>query len=89
METSMTDLVNSFTEVQLKLSDTLFRLWMQPLQLTQAAIAAGSNLIANASETAPTVASAKPQVEEAAEEKIAHLDEDMDRAVPEAAAIVA
>lgn len=85
----MTDLVNSFAEVQLKLSDTLFRLWMQPLQLTQAAFAAGNELIANANEMAPTVASAKPEVEEAAEEKIAHLDEDMDCAVPGAAAVVA
>jgi hypothetical protein len=89
METSMTDLVSSFAEVQLKLSDTLFRLWMQPLQLTQAAFAAGSDLIANASEAPPTVASTKHEVEEAAEEKIAHLDEEMDRAVPGPAAVVA
>lgn len=31
----MTDPVNSFAEAQQNLSDALFRLWMQPLQLTK------------------------------------------------------
>jgi hypothetical protein len=39
--------------------------------------------------TPPTVASTKHEVEEAAEEKIGHLDEEMDRAVPGSAAVVA
>ncbi|MBO9669985.1 MAG: hypothetical protein J7485_05670 [Sphingobium sp.] len=84
----MTDTVNSFAEAQQNLSDALFRLWMQPLQLTQAALAASSELIAKASESMPIGEAGAPDAIEAAEEKIAHLDEEMDRAVPEAAAVV-
>jgi hypothetical protein len=89
METNMTDPANSFAEAQINLSDALFRLWMQPLQFTQAALAAGSALVVKASDSVQAGASVKPEVEAAAEEKIAHLDEEIDRAVPEAAAIVA
>lgn len=84
----MTDPVNSFAEAQKNLSDALFRFWMQPFQLTQAALAAGSDLIAKASDPAPIGAETIPDAVEAAEEKIAHLDEEMDRAVPEGAAVV-
>jgi hypothetical protein len=85
----MTDSTISFTEAQLNFSGALFRLWMQPLTAMQAALAAGRELVARAGEAMPPAAEATPEVVEAAEEIIAHLDEDMDRAVPEAAAIVA
>ncbi|MBO9580708.1 MAG: hypothetical protein J7498_07430 [Sphingobium sp.] len=84
----MTNPVNSFAEAQQNLSDALFRLWMQPLQLTQATLAVGGALIAKASDIVPTDTGTIPDAVEAAEEKIAHLDEEMDRAVPDAAAVV-
>ena len=85
----MTDPVNAFAEAQQNLSDALFRLWMQPFQLTQAGLAAGSELIAKTSDSAPSDnTAATPDVVAAAEEKIAHLDEEMDQTVPEAAAVV-
>lgn len=84
----MTDPVNSFAEAQQNLSDALFRLWMQPFQLTQATLAASRALIAKASDPTPIGTVPIPDAVEAAEEKIAHLDEEMDRAVPEAAAVV-
>jgi hypothetical protein len=85
----MTYPANSLAEAQLNLSEALFRLWMQPLELTQAALAAGSELVVKARNSVTAGARARPVVMEAAEEKIAHLDEEMDRAVPETAAIVA
>jgi hypothetical protein len=88
-ETRMTDSTISFAEAQLNFSDALFRLWMQPLKMTQAALMAGTELIAASGETAHPAGGTAPEVVEAAEEMMAHLDEDMDRAVPEAAAIVA
>lgn len=85
----MTEPANSLSEAQQGLSDALFRLWMQPLEFAQAALAAGSDLLAKASNPVAGSDAPSPDVAEAAEEKIAHLDEEMDRAMPEAAAVVA
>lgn len=84
----MTEPVNAFAEAQQNLSDALFRLWLQPLQLTHAALAASSELIAKASDSVSGITAATPDVVAAAEEKIAHLDDEMDQAVPDAAAVV-
>lgn len=92
----MTDAASSFTESQQTLSNALFRLWMQPLELTQAAMATGAELILRAGDmpapdqAAPT--STLPATLETfrdAEEHMAHLDAELDRTVPGPAGIVA
>ena len=85
----MANFHTSLAEAQIDFSEALFRFWLQPFQLAQAAFAAGSQMIAKSGGASAATESAKPEVVEAAEEKIAHLDDEMDLAVPEAAAVVA
>ncbi|MBO9574468.1 MAG: hypothetical protein J7494_01905 [Sphingobium sp.] len=85
----MTDSPNPFIEAQQQFSDALFRFWLQPLQLTQAAIAAGSELIVKAGGEPAPAGPLKPEVAQAAEEQMGRLDNEIDRAVPTPAGIVA